>query len=483
MNADLAMRYLDGIATEAEVAELSALLRSSEEARVEYLRLARVHAELALDAGLWIRSEAWQQNEDNRINSHSVVTILLPKMWFALAAAACVIFAFVFWPRETSEAGTLVFAENCDWSLAEGQRVSTGSVQLTHGTALIRLDGGTELLLRGKVRLEIVSSGSADLEQGEVWVRAPQVAAGFTLHTPQGPVVDLGTEFHVSVDAAQTAVHVLEGTVQAAGKVFEAGKALRLEKQSTHEISFQPQRLAEMMVQAPKREKWLVSESFDYLAGDHDPGVLDGGVGWSGAWRLRSSADGENGYTGITRTMRVTDEKSLEAPAGKIFRLRSLAEPLAMNRDGVRYISLRFDEPSANTEQPFQTLSLSFHSSEQFIGPQITLRVNQNRRALIETGIGSGFASQSVIHAGKNRLLVAKVLTREDGEDEISLRVYAEGESPGLLEPAEWTVTSRSLRMDAALDLLMLQSSSQTPRHIDDLRIGETWRSVTTHSP
>jgi len=50
---ELAARYLNGAATEAEVARLSELLRADQGAREEYLRLADVHARLAADTSLW----------------------------------------------------------------------------------------------------------------------------------------------------------------------------------------------------------------------------------------------------------------------------------------------------------------------------------------------------------------------------------------------------------------------------------------------
>jgi hypothetical protein len=181
--------------------------------------------------------------------------------------------------------------------------------------------------------------------------------------------------------------------------------------------------------------------------------------------------------------MHITEAKSLEAPVRKFFRLRSLARPIAMNQNRVLYVSLSFDEPLSTAESPVQSLILGFRSSTQFIGPHISLRVNQLDRPLIETGTGSGFVSRSVITPGKNLRLIAKILSREHGEDEISLRIYGQGETPGSIEPAEWSITSRSLQLDAQFDLLMLQSSSQTPRHLDDLRIGETWRSVTSDLP
>jgi hypothetical protein len=39
-------------------------------------------------------------------------------------------------------------------------------------------------------------------------------------------------------------------------------------------------------------------------------------------------------------------------------------------------------------------------------------------------------------------------------------------------------VNSRSVRMKAALDLLLLSSIGDAPRMVDEIRIGSTWRSV-----
>lgn len=467
---DRIARYLHSTATPDEVTELSKCLRESEQARQTYLRLANIHATLASDATLWITPPA--------AATKSVVTRW--KTSAALAAAACVFFAFIVWPRSEVMVGTLVYAEGCDWSLTEGQRVPIGRLKLAQGSAMIRMDGGAELLLRGAVRIELVGSGAARLQHGQLWVRAPEEAAGFTVITPDGPVVDLGTEFHVEAASGETSVHVLEGSVQAAKQIFTSGKAIRLKNDAAHEIVFKPQRLAENLIERPQHEKLIAHESFDYAPGDHDPLLLNAGTGWSGPWRMRRLEDGGSAYTGVTRSMRITPEKSLEAPAGKIFRLRSLAEPLTMNRDRVLYISLRFDEPASMAETPVPTLSLGFRSSTEFLGQHVTLRLNHRHRQLIETGAGSGFASQSTTAPGRNLRLIAKILSREHGDDEVSLRIYEEGETPPSIEPAEWSVTSRSLQLDATLDLFMLQSSSQAPRHIDDLRLGTTWRSVTT---
>lgn len=54
----LVSRYFDRTASEAQVAELSSLLRSDAAAREEYLRIASVHARLASDASVWIKQQA-----------------------------------------------------------------------------------------------------------------------------------------------------------------------------------------------------------------------------------------------------------------------------------------------------------------------------------------------------------------------------------------------------------------------------------------
>ena len=73
---------------------------------------------------------------------------------------------------------------------------------------------------------------------------------------------------------------------------------------------------------------------------------------------------------------------------------------------------------------------------------------------------------------------VAKIAAQQRGEDEIFFRVYHEGESLDVFEPADWSITSRGFRSDAKLDLLSLAGRGKTRRWFDEIRIGTRWRAV-----
>jgi hypothetical protein len=62
----------------------------------------------------------------------------------------------------------------------------------------------------------LISGNEARLLHGSLTARVPQRARGFTVYSPRGKVVDLGTEFGLSVDeSGGTAVRVFEGEVVA----------------------------------------------------------------------------------------------------------------------------------------------------------------------------------------------------------------------------------------------------------------------------
>ncbi len=94
--------------------------------------------------------------------------------------------------------------------------------------------------------LRFGSAGSCTLELGQVMAEVPARASGFTIHTPTAAVVDLGTNFAVSVDTTGvTEVHVFKGSVAvqpggeeedgAAGgmRQLAAGAALQIDQSYT----------------------------------------------------------------------------------------------------------------------------------------------------------------------------------------------------------------------------------------------------------
>src|SRR5262249_31377974 len=89
-----------------------------------------------------------------------------------------------------------------------GQRLALecGQVELTYRS-------GAKLLLTGPSEFLVLESGGK-LVRGELVARVPEGGRGFSVTTPHGKIVDLGTEFSVVVDDfGVSQVSVFEGKV------------------------------------------------------------------------------------------------------------------------------------------------------------------------------------------------------------------------------------------------------------------------------
>jgi hypothetical protein len=114
----------------------------------------------------------------------------------------------------------LVNAQDCQWDDAgqrPGRDMGAGKdLHLSRGLAEIEFDCGARVILQGPAGLRLVSGRSAQLLKGTLTARVPARAVGFTVLTPHNRVVDLGTEFGLSVDEEGAAtVRVFTGEVKA----------------------------------------------------------------------------------------------------------------------------------------------------------------------------------------------------------------------------------------------------------------------------
>ncbi len=459
--------------------------------------------------------------------------------------------ALVTSPQPMVQIGTLLLLDHCRWNqvgstaaeaadttgLLEGAGLSAGTLSLLEGVAVLRLNGGAELVLRGPTEVELIDAGSAYLRSGKVRVRAEGEAAGFKLMTTAAELIDLGTEFVVKVDSnGLTELHVIDGEVSyrpqnqpfEATTVVTAGNAVRLSQQGDaaeaidakserfdHYIHarFSPRTpidwVAEDFASLPvaadtehdtmNRDGLIAEESFDYPAGSHRPQELNGGLGWRGPWRLRAAI--EHRHPGelnslvddlhiVEREPRVWPsvndfERSWLVPPGSIVRLRPLAVPLETNVAAVTYVALRIHEPKSQ-QQPLdagsvtavEDVRLSFRSSERYFDECISFGFHADWTPRVQMAHGQVLGCLSKVGNDQDLLLVGKIMSNADGVSDLYFRVFGETEPIGLYEPTIWHVSGHNLKYRAKLDLVLLTATGRGQRLIHDLKIGRTWRSV-----
>lgn len=124
-------------------------------------------------------------------------------------------------------------------TIREGRRL-----RLDQGVVEIETHQKVRLVLEAPFECQFESLGQLRLVRGRVYAEVPESGHGFTIATPNGRVIDLGTAFGVEVnDDKTTELHVFQGTVSAIAEFNEAtvtqevtsGRAVVFNRE-THEI-------------------------------------------------------------------------------------------------------------------------------------------------------------------------------------------------------------------------------------------------------
>jgi hypothetical protein len=409
---------------------------------------------------------------------------------------------------------TLLFADECRWDddvshPVEGQRLAIGQLRLLEGMALMRFDGGAVAVLSGDALVDLESRGSVRLSYGNLSIRAPEEAIGFTVRTPASDVVDLGTEFAVEVRrSGATEIHVLDGMVEfrdpakhvGSGQLLKGGQAVRIDKAKAAQptpVPFHAKPIEQMLREAkpkPREDLLVVYEGFQHDAGTLPLVDADGGWGWWGPWRRRRNGERDAREPQSPREMQIAFQKlrvpwpirggragMLEMAPGNEYLIRPLQEPVDLARDRVYFLSMMIredlDAKATTTPKRDESARLTLRSSEDYWGDRVCFGLPQHRKPHIEVADFIRFTGPEV-SGGQTMIWVAKIAAQRRGEDEIFFRVYQEGESLDIFELADWSIVSRGVKSDAKLDLLLLSSTGETRRWFDEIRIGTSWRAV-----
>ena len=251
MNSDQADRlrgwaddYVAGTLGAAEREALERELLTSAEARRFFLSYLELHAGLAWRfRGLECELPDLREVKPTLASTSPWWRWSLPWAAAVLAVAAVVWLSMRGTPREPGVDSEPVFAvvrETLRGRWADGREVrvseSVGRGGWSLQSGLISLAGadGVELLVEGPAIAEWLGAQHIRLTSGTVVVRMPKGRSGFVVETAQMRVIDLGTEFGVSVSpSGDERVQVYGGRVRAeaaaSGEAQEltAGSALR----------------------------------------------------------------------------------------------------------------------------------------------------------------------------------------------------------------------------------------------------------------
>ena len=237
---ELMMAYFEGELSDEELRELQASLLSDPDLCNEFVGVAEIHGRLmgelsggdVLHAPPRRRLPRWIPAG---IGLAASLALLVGGWWWVghhgesepdLAGDAQPVVA----PQKRVEfaVARVIHIEDGRWGLGRDREVEIGewllpgNYHLQAGAVVVALDVGGTARFEGPAVFEIIDANQIRLESGDLQARFEEPGHGFTVSTPEGAVVDLGTEFRVEVSGRESKVEVLEGRVRAT-----AGNAMR----------------------------------------------------------------------------------------------------------------------------------------------------------------------------------------------------------------------------------------------------------------
>ncbi|MCH2208088.1 MAG: FecR domain-containing protein [Lentisphaerales bacterium] len=205
--------------SDAQKSELSDLLASDKAAREYYDNYIDTHIaldwhfagnSLELPSGLECEITVKQQPKK------------FPVVSFLLSVAALIIIGVMLSVPKTSGDFRLTNTVSAVWegeALRVGDSLAKSKLKIKSGYGEFVSAGGVKLVVEGPADLDLVSEKKVILNKGKLVAYVPDKNSGFKVDTPKTEVLDLGTEFGVSVEEnGDTEIHVLEGQVETSTK-------------------------------------------------------------------------------------------------------------------------------------------------------------------------------------------------------------------------------------------------------------------------
>ncbi len=167
--------------------------------------------------------------------------------------------------RDAQWGGTAPDADG--WMMPGLYRLETGFIEMDFAD-------GASVLIQGPSSFELISGSRMELLTGMASARVPDGAEGFTIESPAGQFVDLGTAFGVDISGAGVAeLHVFDGEVEAHPRsttlstpmIVHGGEAVAVDaaRPSPEKLHYRPEKFVKTW--EATRSGVTVTESIRYL--------------------------------------------------------------------------------------------------------------------------------------------------------------------------------------------------------------------------
>ncbi len=257
-------RYFDGIATQEDLQEIQNRLIAEEEFANSFARAGILHRQIselitekrlhqlldevasnspALSLLSKKRTISRSQLLDSKSNIKASSNVFVKWKNFKLGglalAATLALISYYLWPTNLDSnvnqlsqtkqsstnsiekiAATVTHVKNCKWPnnskpLKVGTQLSEGqSISLDSGILKLIFESGAEVTLQGPCEIDVVNSMLGYLRSGNATASVPPRAFSFAIRAPGLDIIDLGTDFGVSVGSdGNSELHVFEGEV------------------------------------------------------------------------------------------------------------------------------------------------------------------------------------------------------------------------------------------------------------------------------
>lgn len=228
---EFSLRYeklINETANEQEISAMEQEIMSDPEA-------LKLYQDLSLHHRFLNTSKARDAVETTQARKASKLRAVITSITAYTAVAATVVLGIILFsqPKNSELAGATIdettvvnYATITATSLAQwgqcslptqvNKDLTSGSLELLHGTATLSFRSGAVVTLEAPAEIEIISEMKAFVRHGRVVADIPESAIGFRLDTPDMEVKDLGTVFAVSVDRGRgkSQVDVIDGEVE-----------------------------------------------------------------------------------------------------------------------------------------------------------------------------------------------------------------------------------------------------------------------------